>query len=242
MSEGAPRFLNSGDTALVVEFGDTVDPEINDRVVALDEALRSLALDGVRETVPTYRSLMIHYEPLVIDRATLIARVKDIESRSHARREPSRRWIVPCCYDPACAEDIAPLSEALGLTPQKIEALHSSATYRIYMYGFAPGFTYLGGLPPELAISRRAVLRPPIPPNAIIIGGGLAVIATFPMPTGWYVIGRTPERMFSSKREPAFLVDPGDELRFESIDLSTFEALDARSAAGEVVAKCERLR
>jgi allophanate hydrolase subunit 1 len=105
------------------------------------------------------------------------------------------------------------------------------------MYGFAPGFAYLGGLPEALALPRRASPRPPHPRNAVMVGGGLAAVATFPMPTGWYVIGRTPERLYAPEREPAFLVESGDGLRFEPIDAATFAALDRRAAAGEVVAR-----
>ena len=121
-------------------------------------------------------------------------------------------------------------------------ALHAGASYRAYMYGFAPGFCYLGGLPTELAISRRRTPRPPHPANSILIGGGLALISTFSMPTGWWLVGRTPERMFSPDRTPIFLVEVGDTLRFEPIDRATFDALNARAQAGEIVAKRKLFR
>jgi inhibitor of KinA len=236
------KFLDAGETALVVEFGTTVDPEINDRVLALDEQLTALALPGVRETVPTYRSLMVHYEPLVIDRERLIAAIRQIGERPASARKPKHRWTIPCCYDPPIGEDLNLMAENLGLDPSQVIALHSGAAYRAYMYGFAPGFCYLGGLPKQLDISRRATLRSPHPPNAILVAGGLTLIATFPMPTGWFVIGRTPERMFAPTREPNFLVEVGDALRFEPIDQQRFDDLERRAAGGEVVAKCERLR
>lgn len=237
-----PKFLDSGEAALVVEFGSTVDPAINARVLALDAALMALRLEGLRETVPTYRSLMIHYDPLVIGRRALIATVEKIEEAPHAVAKPESRWTIPCCYEPEFAEDLGRVAEMTGLDSGQVVALHSGATYRVYMYGFAPGFCYLGGVPPELAVSRRATPRPPHPPNVILLGGGLTLVATFSMPTGWWLMGRTPERMFSPTREPLFLVAVGDALRFESIDRATFDALDARAAAGEVVANRERLR
>ena len=124
----------------------------------------------------------------------------------------------------------------------RVIALHAEATYRVYMYGFAPGFCYLGGLPEQLAISRRTTPRPPTPPNVILVGGGLTLVSTFSMPTGWWLIGRTPERMFSPSRRPTFLAEVGDALRFEPIDRATFDALEARAEVGEIVAKRERLR
>jgi inhibitor of KinA len=233
----SPRFLDAGEAALVVEFGSLVDPAINDRVLALDAALRDERPDGFCESVPTYRSLMIHYDPLVLDRSRLVALVETISARASAVRAPGRIWTLPCCYDPGFAEDIAEVAEIARLTVERVAALHRTAEYRVYMYGFAPGFAYLGGLPAELAISRRARPRPPHPQSALLIGGGLAAVATFPMPTGWYVLARTPERLFSESRNPNFLIEGGDSLRFEAIDAATFADLDHRAAAGEIIAR-----
>ena len=139
------RFLDAGETALVVEFGAEVDPAVNDRVLALDAALSERALAGVHESVPTYRSLMIHYDPLVLERAVLIETIRTIEADPLKQRAPVDRWTIPCCYDPSIAEDLNEVSAMTGLTPERVVALHSGATYRVYMYGFAPGFCYLGG-------------------------------------------------------------------------------------------------
>jgi inhibitor of KinA len=233
------RFLDAGEAALVVEYGTDVDPTINDRVLTLDAGLSALALAGVRETVPTYRSLMIHYNPLVVSRAALIEAVHRIENTPVRPRAPVALWTIPCCYDPAMAEDLVEVAAMTGLTCERVIALHSGATYRVYMYGFAPGFCYLGGVPEELSVSRRAAPRPPHPPNTILIGGGLTLIATFPMPTGWWILGRTPERMFALERQPAVLAGVGDVLRFEPIDRQTFAALEVRAANGEIVARRE---
>ena len=235
------RLLDAGERALVVEFGSTVDPEINGKVLALDAALNAAKVKGVRETVPTYRSLMIHYDPLVISRAALVEKVATIESAHIPAPKPGARWTLPCCYDPAIAEDIRQVEELTGLDWRNIVGLHSGATYRVYMYGFAPGFCYLGGLPPELSVSRRTTIRPPTPENVVLIGGGLSLVATISMPTGWYVIGRTPERMYAPARARPFLVEVGDEMRFDPVDRAIFEALDLRANGGELIAKRESL-
>jgi inhibitor of KinA len=235
------RLLDAGERALVVEFGSTVDPQINGKVLALDAALNAAKIEGVRETVPTYRSLMIHYDPLSISRDDLVARVAEMESAHLVAPKPGARWTFPCCYEPDLAEDIGQVADLTGLGFDAIVKLHSDATYRAYMYGFAPGFCYLGGLPRELAVSRRATIRPPTAENVILIGGGLSLISTISMPTGWYVTGRTPERMYAPQRARPFLVDVGDEIRFERIDRSAFDALETRVAAGETVARREAL-
>jgi KipI family sensor histidine kinase inhibitor len=235
------RFLDAGEAALVVECGTDVAPRVNDRVLTLDAGLLALGLPGVRETVPTYRSLMIHYDPLVVSRAALIEAVRRIECTPIKTRAPTDLWTIPCCYDPVMSEDLVEVAAMTRLTCERVIALHSGATYRVYMYGFAPGFCYLGGVPEELVVSRRATPRPPHPPNTILIGGGLTLIATFSMPTGWWILGRTPERMFALDRQLVVLAGVGDVLRFEPIDRQTFAALEARAASGEIVARRERV-
>lgn len=235
-----PRFLDAGEAALVVEFGDAVEPAANDTVLALDAVLAAEPTPGLLELVPTYRSLMIHYDPLVLDRHRLIDIVTAALRQHGGERAAPRHWLLPCCYDLPYAEDLEEAAGILGLTRDGAVALHIAGRYRLYMYGFAPGYAYLGGLDPALAISRRPTPRPPHPAGGVMIGGGLCGVATFPMPTGWYVLGRTPERLYARARAEAFLIAPGDILRFEPVDVATFDALDARAASGEVIARQER--
>ena len=234
-----PRFLHAGETALVVEFGTRIDPAIHARVLAFDRAVQTAQIDAILETVPTYRSLMIHYDPTLIEPQALIGQLQGLPSHAGERDEPRRRWIVPVCYAPGFAEDLETVATQLRLPLERIVALHAGATYRLYMYGFAPGWAYLGGLPVELNISRRAKPRSPTTANSILIAGGQALVATMPMPTGWYVLGRTPERLFSLARDPVFLAAVGDELKFEPIDQSVFAELEERAIRGEIVARQE---
>ncbi|WP_333823449.1 5-oxoprolinase subunit B family protein [Pinisolibacter sp.] len=236
------RFLDSGECMLVVEFGSTIDAALNERVLALDAALARAAIPGVVETTPTFRSLAVIYEPLVIDRARLVARIVELETEAETTSRPARTWTFPCCYDAPHGEDLAEVAARLSITPERLVDLHTGRALRVHMYGFSPGFAYLGGLAPELAASRRPHPRQPHPADAVMIAGGMSAIAPLPMPTGWWVIGRTPEKVFSPMRDPAFLVAVGDEIRFEAIDASSFAALEARAAAGEPVARVEATR
>jgi KipI family sensor histidine kinase inhibitor len=237
MIDPEPRFLDAGEAALVVEFGREVDPATHDIVLALDAALAAEPVDGLRECVPTYRSLMIHYDPLTITRGQLIDAVRQARTRPSSNTARPEHWILPCCYAPPHGEDLDEAAAILGLSRDQAIAAHLAGRYRVYMYGFAPGYAYLGGLPSELAISRRPTPRPPHPPGSVMIGGGLCGVGTFPMPTGWYVLGRTPERLYEPARMEAFLIRPGDGLRFDSVDAASFAALEARAAAGEMVAR-----
>ena len=234
-----PRFLDAGETALVIEFGDTVDPAINAQVLALDAALRAAPPVGAREFVPTYRSLMVHYDPLEIARAELIRIARRAIAALSVSPAEGTSWILPCCYEKPFAEDIDEAAQLLKLSREEVIALHTGATLRVYMYGFTPGQIYLGGLPTALAISRRPAPRSPHPAGAVLIAGGLCVVAPFVMPTGWYVLGCTPERLYAPERANTFFIQPGDRLRFEPVDAVTFRALEQRTASGEVVAqKC----
>jgi inhibitor of KinA len=236
-----PRYLPAGESALVVEFGDTIDPEIHDRVLALDAAIGQANWDGVTETVPTYRSLMIHFDPRRLTPEALADALAGLDYPSAPPRTRRQLWHIPACYDPPHGEDIAEVAALLGLSPARIIGLHLGARYRVYMYGFAPGFAFLGGLLEELKIPRRAVPRPPAPPGSLLIAGGQALIASCAMPTGWYGIGRTPVKMFDPRREQVFLAGIGDELSFERIDPVVFDALSVAAEAGELVARHEFL-
>lgn len=233
----SPRYLPAGETALVVEYGRTADPAFHDRVLALDAALAAAPIPGLRETVPTYRSLMIHFDPRQVSTEGLIAALGELKAAPEQAR-PRRRWRVPACYDPPYAEDIEDLARLLDLSPQRVADLHVSARYRVVMYGFAPGFVFLSGLPEDLAISRRQTPRPPAPPGALTVANGQALIASIAMPTGWYVLGCTPARTFDPQSDPAFPIGVGDDVVFERIDAPTFETLrrDAEDGRSLLVA------
>lgn len=230
----APRFLPAGESALVVEFGAAIDPALNDKVRAFDHALAAASIPGIVETVPTYRSLMIHFDPRQLATDALIAELSKLPIGPNAAAKP-KHWSIPACYEPPHAEDLAEVAAALGLTPERVVALHAGAEYRVYMFGFAPGYAFLGGLPAELNISRRPKPRPPVPQGALLIAGGQALIANRPMPTGWYNLGATPALLFDPKRSPPVALDIGDRIRFAPVDGATFARLRQVAADGAAV-------
>ncbi|MBZ9798432.1 5-oxoprolinase subunit B family protein [Mesorhizobium sp. ES1-4] len=233
-----PRFYDAGEAAIVVEFGTVVDPLINGRVLALDRKLSGLGLIGVRELVPTYRSLMVQYDPLVLPRYALCETIADLVSSLDETElsNPGKLWVLPCCYDPSFGEDLDEVAALTGLARDEVISSHAGAQYRVYMYGFAPAYCYLGGLAERLSIPRRQRPRPPHAAGAVLIGGGLASITTFAMPTGWYVLGRTPVKLYDPRRSDPFLVRPGDSVKFSPISPDEFLDLDARISSGESVA------
>jgi KipI family sensor histidine kinase inhibitor len=231
------RFLPAGDAALVVELGETVDESINRRVLALDRRLAALALDGVIECVPTYRSLLVHYAPDRIDHDTLVREIgtlaRDLDVDGATR---GRLWRVPVAYGGEFGIDLGAVAAHHGLGEDEVICRHSAAEYRVYMIGFSPGFAYLGGLDPGLYISRRASPRPLIAAGSVIIGGQQAAINSVDAPSGWHILGRTPARLFHLRREPPFIFATGDRLRFEPIAHERYAPLARAAEAGALVA------
>lgn len=232
------RFLPCGDSAVTIEFGSVIDPALNDRVLALDAALNAAAIDGLVETVPTYRSLMVQFDPLRLDVESFETHVRALVSKLTVATGTTRRWRVPVVYGGAFGVDLEDVAKFHKTTPSRIIDLHSAAVYRIYMIGFMPGYIYLGGLDPRLAIPRRLDPRLKTPAGTISIGGIQALIASpREMPSGWHLLGRTPVRTVMFERDPAFFMAPGDEVVFEPVSPERWDALEARAAAGDLVAE-----
>lgn len=235
--DAPPRLLSCGDAAIAVEFGDVVDAGLNARVLALDAALAAQAIPGLVETTPTYRSLLLHLDPLVVDRAALEARILHLCADLRAETATPRRWRVPVVYGGAHGVDLDDLAARHGLTPGELIERHAGAVYRVYMIGFMPGFAYLGGLDDRLATPRRTEPRLTTPAQSVSIGGAQTAIASVACPSGWHLIGRTPARGFMPGRDPVFLYEAGDEIVFAPIEAARWDALDRAAAAGEPVAE-----
>lgn len=232
-----PKILPCGDSALTVEFGSIIDPDLNGMVLALDEIVRAHAPAGLLETVPTYRSLTIQFDPVETDYDALVGLLTGVTKDLAPRNSVGRRWRVPVVYGGEYGSDLEEVAGIHGLTPNQVIEIHSSAVYRIYMIGFLPGFTYLGGLDKRIATSRRLHPRAKIPAGTIMIGGEQAGIAPMDMPSGWHNLGLTPVRPYAPERDPVFLFAAGDEIVFEPVDASRWEAMEKAVRAGEPVAE-----
>jgi len=236
------RFLSAGDRALVVEFGDRVDRALSDDVLRLDASLRSSGVPGVVETVPTFRSLMVHYDPTVTSRADLEGAIAGRLDRRSRVRSDATLWRMPVCYEGEFAPDLAEVARLAGLTMSEVVALHSAVRYHVYMLGFLPGFPYLGDLPHRLALPRRADPRLRVPAGSVSIATTLTAIYPYESPGGWHLIGATPIRLFDPERPRPALLAPGDIVQFEPISSASFvairKAVDCSdySIAGEPIA------
>lgn len=217
------RVLPAGDRALVAEFGDTINEKINDQVHALAGKLTSESVAGVLELVPTFRSLLIYYEPSVITYHDLKQRVLQLSRSSAMTKDSGKRiWNIPCCYGSHFGPDLQDLIRHTGLSRDEIISIHSSVDYKIYMLGFLPGFVYLGGLDSRLEIPRLPSPRVRIPKGSVGIGGNQTGVYPLDSPGGWRLIGSTPVDFYDPQREAPILCSAGDYIRFVPITSSDY--------------------
>ncbi len=213
-----PRVLAVGDAAVTVELGSGIDPALAARVRALDRALLREGFPGFRESVPTYRSLLVLYDPGRIRfaevRAHLLARVA-VRAEKEA---PFAIHRVPVRYGGEAGPDLAEVARTCRLSEAEVVALHSSVEYTALMLGFRPGFAYLGILPAKLDLSRLSTPRVRIPAGSVAIAGRQTGIYPVASPGGWRLLGRTGFRPFDPACEPLSLIAPGDRVRFEPVD------------------------
>jgi inhibitor of KinA len=235
------RFLSAGDRAFVVEFGDAVDRALSAEVLRLAEVIDTAAIAGVVETVPTFRSLLVHYDPLLTRRADLEKTVALLLDRPREPRRTGRLWRIPFCAEGELAPDLAEVARLSGLAAGDVIALHGSVRYHVYMLGFLPGFPYLGDLPAQLALPRRADPRLRVPAGSIAIATSLSAIYPHESPGGWHLIGTTPLRLFDLARPRPALLAAGDAVEFEPIDGTTFAAIRRLVERGDYRVESEPL-
>jgi KipI family sensor histidine kinase inhibitor len=236
-----PRYLQCGDTALVVEFGDRVDQHLSGLVLALAHRLEDAAIAGVVEAVPTFRSLMVHYDPLRLSHKQLKDRLAPLLRGLEAAEAAGRRWRIPACYDESLGLDLVEVAGRIGLSTAEVVKRHSATTFHVYMMGFLPGLPYLGGLPKEFELPRRENPRIKLPAGSIAVAMAMTVIYTLESPGGWHIVGRTPAPLWDMRRDPPALLAAGDKVTFEPVSLAEYEALLAKAAAGALELKPDPL-
>lgn len=219
------RFLSAGDRALLVEFDDRADRALSDRVLQLNANIRANAPEGLVETVPTFRSLMVYYDPLITGRAKLEQMIGSLLDHEGTNSDSASLWRVPACYEREYAPDLAEVAHLMRLTPADVVALHSGTQFHVYMLGFLPGFPYMGDLPNELALPRRAEPRLRVPAGSISIATSLTAIYPYESPGGWHLIGTTPIRLFDPESARPALFAPGDAVVFDAIDAAAFASI-----------------
>ena len=228
-----PRFLLNGDTAVSAVFGDRISEEVNRTIRAFQLLLAERKIPGIVETVPTYCSLMIHYDPDRISCDRLLGTLKELAaSIDTAALPPSEVLEIPVLYGGEMGPDLAHVAENAGISEEEVVKRHSAPEYLIYMLGFTPGFTYLGGLDPSIETPRLKTPRVSIPAGSVGIAGKQTGIYPIASPGGWQLIGRTPVRMYDPLRETPILPRAGQYIHFFPITEEEYRKIEGEIEAG----------
>jgi inhibitor of KinA len=222
-----PRICRLGEETWVVEFEPRLDPQTNDRVLAMARAMDRQKLAGVLDVVPAIASLAVHVDGDLIDEEVLSA---TLDRLSDVRVEPESSRAshdVPVCYERTCGPDLEAVAEWSGCSTSEVIARHSGIEYRVFMIGFLPGFAYLGTVDDRIAAPRRAAPRLKVPAGSVGIAARQTGVYPLESPGGWQIVGRTPIGMFDPRRQPPVRMQAGDRVRFVPIDSAEFARLAA---------------
>ena len=221
-----PRFLLAGDSGLLVEFGAAIDPEINRKVREISFSLEKMPIDGVTEIIPTYRSILISYDPFRTNPERVREETLDRENKlEQLEIPPPETTEIPVAYGGDLGPDLEFVAQHNKLTPEEVIEIHSSGTYLIYMIGFTPGFPFLGGLSEKLFTPRLENPRQLVPAGSVAIANNQTGIYSIDSPGGWRLIGRTPVKVYDPNRSPPILLKAGNFLQFKRISREEFEEI-----------------
>lgn len=219
------RIVPAGDSAIVVEFEERIDPVVNAQAIALAASVADARFRGVRDVVPTYRSVAIYFDPLHVDYDALIAHVEQSVRQPAAPNahaiDPIR---IPVCYGDEFGPDLRDVAAFAHLGEDEVIRLHSAVIYRVFMLGFVAGFAYLGSVDDRIAMPRHATPRVRVPFGSVGIAGVQTGVYPAETPGGWRLIGRTPVKPFDVDRPDPFLMKAGDAVRFYAITRSEYDA------------------
>ena len=213
MSQG--RIAMIGDTCVSIEFDTKIDEEVSERCVRFAKSLEELALRGVRDVVPTYNAVTVHFDPRLVNRDSLWIEMKALAVHTVAESNIDARTVeVPVSYGGGAGPDLAAVAGFAGCPEDEVIRLHTAAEYRVYMMGFLPGFPYMGVVNEKIAMPRLDSPRLRVPPGSVGIAGLQTGIYPFESPGGWRIIGRTALRLFDQSRPDPFLFKAGDRVKF----------------------------
>lgn len=228
------KILTAGDSSILVRMKQEISPEINRKLSALVHLIKEQKVEGVIDTIPAFCSLLINYDPRVVSYEEITRRIKGMLKVDVDLGEGSRKvFEIPVCYGGDYGPDLEAIAEHAGLTKEEVIRIHSSTDYLIYMLGFLPGFTYLGGLDERIHTPRLANPRICIPAGSVGIGGSQTGIYPMDSPGGWQLMGMTPVKTYDPEREQPILVEAGDYIRFVPVDESEYRRIKELVEKGE---------
>lgn len=214
------KIMPAGDAALVVEFGDIIDENVNAHVHALARKIEEQHIEGIMEVVPTFRSVLVQYDVFVCSYSQIRDVVHSLADNLNVLDKTAKKIVkIPCCYGARFGQDLSDMEKLTGLDRDEIIAIHSATDYKIYMLGFLPGFVYLGGLDKRIEVPRLKTPRVKIRKGAVGIGGNQTGIYPMDSPGGWRLMGATPIDLYDENRETPILLAAGEYIRFVPISI-----------------------
>ena len=225
MTGAYPRFRPVADHGVLVEFGDVINDAAHAQVLSLDSKLAQSPFAGFSQAVPAYVSLLVTFDALITDHLAVEQALSALLSGPALPVSKGIMREMEVCYDIDFASDLDAVGAQAGLEPEAVITAHLAQTYHVVMYGFAPGYAYLGGVPNALHLPRKPSAKRGVPAGSVIIAGAQCLITTLTMPTGWWIIGRSPTRILLDDPARPFLFDVGDTVRFKRIDRARFHAM-----------------
>ncbi|MFZ5944186.1 MAG: 5-oxoprolinase subunit PxpB [Bacillota bacterium] len=221
------KYLFSGDCALTMEFGNEINPQTNNRVRKVVDLLEKTNINGILDWIPTYRSILLRYNPLVISNYQLINELRRLENPKDQKEFIAPLVTeIPMVYGGQHGPDLEYVASHNNLSVEDVIRIHNEKNYLIYMMGFTPGFPYLGGMSESIATPRLKSPREKIPGGSIGIAGTQTGIYPIDSPGGWQLIGKTPVRLFDPDKKEPFLLRAGDYLRFVPINEEEFNQIE----------------
>lgn len=227
------EILPAGESCLFVDFGEEISRETNARVQAVRRALEKEPFEGMRELVPTYRSLSVYFDPLKADLAALKERLRrEADAPVGADQTAEVTVRVPAFFGGEMGPDLPDVAAHTGLSEEEVVRRYCASPLYCYMNGFTPGYPYLGGMDPSLATPRLKTPRQLVPANSVAIGGAQAGAYSIASPGGWRIIGRVPYNLYDPAREPAAAIRSGMNVKFYPVSMSRFTEIQVLAADG----------
>ncbi len=212
-----PVFHPVADHAVLVEFADSIDPAAHAAGLRLEQALALAPFAGFAEAIPAFVTLLVDFDPVQTNHAQVIAHLRGLLDAPETARPTPVTHDVPVCYEPEFAPDLPEVARACGLSPEAVIAAHLAGRYEVAMYGFAPGYAYLSGVPEAIRLDRKPSPKRGVAAGSVIIAGPQCLVTTLTMPTGWWIIGHSPLRILTGEAARPFRFAVGDRIAFRRI-------------------------
>ena len=223
------QYTPVADHALLVTLAADISDDVHAAIVAFDQAITHAMPSGVIEVVPALVNLLVSFDPVVTDHIQLETALRKLQTNTQHTAQQATKRTVQVCYENPFDLDLDAVAKACGLSADAVINAHLAGDYKVLMYGFVPGYAYLGGVDASIQVPRKLAAVRDIPAGCVMVAGTQCLVTTLKMPTGWSIIGRSPTQILLDDPQRPFLFDVGDEVTFERISLDTYKQLHEAS-------------